>query len=174
VTSEVDTSASIAATTARTAAPTSALRPAPSVSARLKRLRNTAATPTLSPRAAPLNVMSENGTANTTDSNRAVPGHRKALHLLWAIPVVIVGSYLPYVSAAITKCGVFGQDCYPGGPGFSAERAAEVLAQFAPAGLLMFLAVMLVPWMRRALVRLPFAIAAGVGWTAALWFYLAS
>lgn len=101
-------------------------------------------------------------------------GRRRALHLLWAIPVVIAASYFPAAFAGLAVCGIWGQDCYAGGPGFSTDRVTKAVAWCALAGLFMFAAVMLVPWVRRAQVRLPFALAAGVAWTAAVWFFAIS
>lgn len=108
------------------------------------------------------------------DEVRAKPKRTRALHLLWALPVVLAASLFPAAFAGLTVCGIWGQDCYPGGPGLTQERVTEAVAWCALAGLFMFAVVMLVPWVRRALVRLPFALAAGVGWTVAVWFYAIS
>lgn len=95
----------------------------------------------------------------TIASESTTRASRRALHLLWTVPLAIVLSVPLLLLGGLQLCGVSG--C--GGGGFGPAYGAdwEWIAPYALIGLLLFLAVALVPW-SRPVVRVVVAVVLAV------------
>jgi len=75
---------------------------------------------------------------------------RRALHLLWIAPAIIVAGFVLYVYAQISKCGISG--CGGGGFGVAADPKGAFVA-VAAAGLLAGALLLFVPWSLNRQIR---------------------
>jgi small-conductance mechanosensitive channel len=76
---------------------------------------------------------------------------RRQLHLVWAVPVVLLIWLVTYVLAFITWCGDFGGECLF--PDQEAKQAGEAMFTLAVGGLIAGAVMAAAPWSRRWLPR---------------------
>lgn len=114
-------------------------------------------------------MSSESAQEPTSGARRS---RKRALHLLWTVPIALAASYIPLALAHLIMCGESGFFCYH--DGVTPEQGWTAFAWCVLSGAFMFLAVVLVPWTRWAVLRLLVALAAGLAWTALVWLYALS
>lgn len=84
---------------------------------------------------------------------------RNWLHLLWTVPVAIIVSVPLWFWAGLSWCGISG--CSGAGFGISRESQSTAWIALAISGVVMALAIGLVPWLRPLFARIGIAIVAG-------------
>jgi hypothetical protein len=80
---------------------------------------------------------------------------RRSLHLLWSLPLALVPGYLLASLARFDRCGI--DRCLGDPGGFESSSAPNGVAASVTAGLLMFAALAITPWLR------PFWLRLGIG-----------
>ena len=77
---------------------------------------------------------------------------RRSLHLLWSLPLALVPGYLLASLARFDRCGI--DRCLGDPGGFESSSAPNGVAASVTAGLLMFAALAITPWLRPVWLRL--------------------
>ncbi|TFB83637.1 hypothetical protein E3O44_17350 [Cryobacterium algoricola] len=77
---------------------------------------------------------------------------RRSLHLLWSVPLAFVPGYLLASLARFDRCGI--DRCLGDPGGFESSSAFHGLAASLLAGLVMFAALAVTPWLRPIWLRL--------------------
>ncbi|POH64967.1 MULTISPECIES: hypothetical protein [Cryobacterium] len=87
---------------------------------------------------------------------------RQALHLLWAVPVVILISLPAAAVAGISWCGISG--CSGGGYGLDTSDAGLAVRACIFAAVVMTVPFALIAWLKPRTVRIVVALAIGTLW----------
>lgn len=80
----------------------------------------------------------------------------RSLHLLWTVPLAFLPALLPVTAVSLERCWFAGCPVEPGG--FAAPNAPSAVYVALGAGILMFAALALTPWLRPIWLRLSAAL----------------
>ncbi|WP_156109990.1 hypothetical protein [Cryobacterium sp. MLB-32] len=97
----------------------------------------------------------------------------RGLHLLWTVPLAFVPGYVAALLLSLDRCGF--TQCVGEPRGFASSTAPDAVYMALGAGLLMFAALALTPWLRPIWLRLIAALGLSVLLAAYwVWFHLFS
>jgi hypothetical protein len=82
---------------------------------------------------------------------------QRGLHLLWTVPVAFAAGYVPASLARFERCGI--NRCLGDPGGFASPSATPAITVAIAAGLVMFAALALTPWLRPLWLRLSIGLA---------------
>jgi hypothetical protein len=81
---------------------------------------------------------------------------RRSLHLLWTVPLAFAPGYVAVSLARFERCGI--DRCLGDPGGFASPSASNGVTAAIVAGLFMFAALTLTPWLRPIWLRLSISI----------------
>ena len=93
---------------------------------------------------------------------------RRSLNLLWTVPLAFFIGYVPAALAGFERCGI--RRCAGDPGGFESPSASSIVNAAIFAGVMMFAALALTPWLRPVWVRLLIA-AVVAGLLAIFWMW---
>jgi hypothetical protein len=81
---------------------------------------------------------------------------RRSLHLLWTVPLAFAPALVPVWFVIFERCGI--TECLGDPGGFASPSASSAVYVALGAGILMFAALVLTPWLRPIWLRLSAAL----------------